>query len=152
MSSGLGNDDRLILDIGGVEGGGRIANVHVRSAANAARNIALTLHDERSDGDTGDDQIALFLVFLYPGIVWAPEHQGLRVDQWSKKERQMVIQVAVDDEVLLDAAEAGAYVAQNLRAAGALLDAEVSRRKIPGSTTSCHRLIEAVLASARFTG
>ncbi|WP_097319689.1 hypothetical protein [Paractinoplanes atraurantiacus] len=144
--------DPLILDFGGVEGGGRIANVHVRKAAHAARNIVLTLHDEGSDGDADDDQIGLFLVFLYPGIVWAPEHQGMRVDRWVKRDRRMVIQVAVDDGVVLDAGEARAYVAQNLRAAGLLLDAEVSKRGIPGSTATCHRLIEAVLASEEWAG
>ncbi|SNY30324.1 hypothetical protein SAMN05421748_103384 [Paractinoplanes atraurantiacus] len=112
----------------------------------------LTLHDEGSDGDADDDQIGLFLVFLYPGIVWAPEHQGMRVDRWVKRDRRMVIQVAVDDGVVLDAGEARAYVAQNLRAAGLLLDAEVSKRGIPGSTATCHRLIEAVLASEEWAG
>lgn len=149
MPSGFGTADRLILDIGGVEGGGRIANINIRTAANAARNIALTLHDELGDVDSGD-QIALLLVFLYPGIVWVPEHRGMGVGHWSKKKRRMVIEVAVDDGVVLNAAAAREYVAGNLSAAGALLNAEVATRKIPGSTVTCHWLIEAVLASERF--
>ncbi|GIH03513.1 hypothetical protein Rhe02_15800 [Rhizocola hellebori] len=138
-----------MLDIGGVEGGGRIANVHIRRFANAAKNAAFVAHDELDELDVSDKQIALFLVFLYPGTAWTPPRTGLFIDRWLKARRELVIHVGVDDSNVLEPAEARTFVAQQLVAAGELLSEEVMRRKIQGKTYSCHQIIGAVLRSEK---
>lgn len=116
----------MTLYIGELLGGPELSASPGVSALDEIRNAALGLRDQgRSLGDQG----SLDLVFHFPGTIFQPEFSGIRTAKFSRKQKMLMIQIAVPPRIIHVAEHR--FFLDSLRAAVGLAAPVFARAGIP---------------------
>lgn len=85
---------------------------------------------------------SLHIVFHIAGSMWSPEHVGVRRAKFSKKDRMLMLQIAVPKDVVeSEETEIEQFVLAHLREAVCLAEPVFKRAKVPYRKDSYIELI-----------
>lgn len=88
---------------------------------------------------------SLDVVFHVPGSILDPEHSGIRTGRFSKKERMLMLQIAVPREILeQEEPEIQAFLLASLREAVRMATPVFQRAKIPYSEEEYFSLLDKI--------
>lgn len=84
-------------------------------------------------------------IFIVPGSIWQPEFEGYKLGHFSKKEKGLVVQIAVPQSVA-DGKGIPEFIGSSLREAVRLAAAHFASKGISFSTLKAEKIILAVEA------
>ena len=82
-------------------------------------------------------------IFIVPGSIWQPHFEGFELGYFSKKDRGLVVQIAVPQSVV-DGDGIVEFVGSALREAVKLAADKFSHHRIPFSTLKAEKIILAI--------
>lgn len=99
----------------------------------------------RENAEAGAPSVTVNIVYHLPGSVIKPDYIGLRIGRFSKQERCLVVQVAVEDEFISsdDEATVFQYIYDTADEALGLAKSDLDRRGIPYDLDADRRVLDA---------
>jgi len=135
------DESSVTIFVGAVYGGG--GETSFSAALSSIRRIVKVQRPEQRV-DLGD----IDLVFHVPGSVRKPDYHGVRTGRFSRKERMLMIQVAVPEKEL-EGENPECFIFWAMREAVSMAAAKFKKANIPFSVTDHLALIDTVEAEYR---
>lgn len=128
----------------GVQMGGREQkDSAIREALMKAMNVAARVRDQDyMNGTEG----WMNPVFIVPGSIWKPEFDGYKLGHFSRKEKGLVVQIAVP-QIVAHGEGIAKFVGESLREAARLAFARFASKGISFSTLRAEKIIVAIEAA-----
>lgn len=111
----------------------------------AAMNVAASVRDPGYDDGT---EAWINPIFIVPGTVYQPEFEGYELGHFSKKQKGLVVKIAVPKTVAAGK-EITDFVGQSLREAVRLAAAHFASKGISFSTLKAEKIILAIEADLK---
>jgi len=124
------------INMGGPEQKGSTIRNALIKAANVAAEVREPSYNSGLDAWINP-------VFIVPGSIWKPEFDGYILGHFSKKEKGLVVQIAVPQSVA-DGDGVRQFIGESLREAVRLASAHFSSKGISFSTLKAERIILAI--------
>lgn len=124
------------LDVGGPE----LKESAIRRALVGAMSIAAKVREPNYNDGT---EAWVNPIFIVPGSMWKPEFEGYKLGHFSKKEKGLVVQIAVPESVAKgeDIVE---FIGESLREAVRLAAAHFASKGISFSTLKAEKIIRSI--------
>jgi hypothetical protein len=129
-----------MIAIGNDFGGPELRGSPVHLAVNKAMNIAAALRDQHYNDGT---EAWINPIFIVPGSVSKPHFEGYELGHFSKREKGLVVQIAVPQSVA-DGEGIPEFIGTSLREAVRLAAAHFVSKGISFSTLKAEKIILAI--------
>lgn len=129
-----------MIAIGVQMGGPEQKETLIRRTLMAAMSLATKLRDPAYNDGT---EAWINPIFIVPGSMWQPEFDGYELGHFSKKEKGLVVQIAVPKSVAAGKGIAE-FISMSLREAVRLASAHFTSKGISFSTLKAEKLILAI--------
>jgi hypothetical protein len=131
-----------VIAIGVQTGGPEQREAPIRKLLVAAMDIAARTRAPNYDDGT---EAWINPIFIVPGSIWQPEFEGYELGHFSKKEKGLVVQIAVPKAVAAGKGIAE-FIGTSLREAVRLAAAHFASKGISFSTLKAEKIILAIEA------
>jgi len=131
-----------MIAIGNDFGGPELKESSIRQALMVAMNVAANVRAPDYDDGT---EAWINPIFIVPGTVYQPEFEGYELGHFSKKQKGLVIQIAVPETVAVGKGIAE-FIGESLREAVRMAATHFASKGISFSTLKAEKIILAIEA------